>query len=82
LKFQKTQSLNEWVQMLDAIYGGAQNYAKTPYEIHVHLSEVCGIFAKHSFKKKDIVEAKKFLPKIFSWAVALLRKVSSNTWLF
>jgi diguanylate cyclase (GGDEF)-like protein len=62
--------------MLDAMYGGAQNYAKTPFEIHVHLSEVCGIFAKHSFKRKDLVEAEKFLPKIFSWAVALFRKVN------
>jgi diguanylate cyclase (GGDEF)-like protein len=58
------------------MYGGAQNYAKTPFEIHVHLSEVCGIFAKHSFKRKDLVEAEKFLPKIFSWAVALFRKVN------
>jgi diguanylate cyclase (GGDEF)-like protein len=79
VKFHKTQSLNEWVLMLDAMYGGSQNYAKTPYEIHVHLSEVCGIFAKHTFKKKDILEAKKFLPKIFSWAVALLRKVTAST---
>lgn len=78
MAFHKTQSLNDWVVMLDAMYGGAQNYAKTPYEIHVHLSEVCGVFAKHSFKKRDIVEAKKFLPKIFSWAVALFRKVNSN----
>lgn len=79
LAFHKEQSLNEWVLMLDAMYGGAQNYAKTPYEIHVHLSEVCGIFAKHSFKKRDIVEAKKFLPKIFSWAVALHRKVNPSS---
>jgi diguanylate cyclase (GGDEF)-like protein len=79
LAFQKTQSLNQWVDMLDAMYGGAQNYAKTPFEIHVHLSEVCGIFAKHSFKRKDLVEAEKFLPKIFSWAVALFRKVSPRT---
>lgn len=61
--------------MLDAIYSGSQNYAKTPYEIHAHLTEVCGIFAKQLFKKKDSSEAAKFLPKIFAWSVALLKKV-------
>lgn len=61
--------------MLDAIYSGSQNYAKTPYEIHAHLTEVCGIYAKHLFKRKDAAEAAKFLPKIFAWTVALLKKV-------
>lgn len=75
MPFQKTQTLNEWVVMLDAIYSGSQNYAKSPYEIHAHLTEVCGIFAKHLFKRKDIAEAAKFLPKIFAWTVALLKKV-------
>ena len=78
MPFRKNQSLNEWVVMLDAIYGGSQNYSKTPYEIHSHLTEVCGIFAKHLFKRKDITEARKFLPKIFAWTVALLRKVRSE----
>jgi len=64
--------------MLDAIYGGSQNYSKTPYEIHSHLTEVCGIFAEHLFKRKDIAEAQKFLPKIFAWTVALLIKVRSE----
>lgn len=78
MPFQKTQTLNEWVVMLDAIYTGSQNYAKTPYEIHAHLTEVCGVFAKQLFKRKDSVEAAKFVPKIFAWAVALLRKVRSD----
>jgi len=61
--------------MLDAIYGGSQNYAKGPYEIHAHLTEVCGVFAKQLFKRKDAAEAAKFVPKIFAWSVALLKKV-------
>lgn len=75
MPFHKNQTLNEWVVMLDAIYGGSQNYAKTPFEIHSHLTEVCGIFAKHLLKRRDMGEAEKFLPKIFAWTVALLRKV-------
>ena len=75
MPFQKTQTLNEWVVMLDAIYTGSQNYAKTPYEIHAHLTEVCGVFAKQLFKRKDSIEAAKFVPKIFAWSVALLKKV-------
>lgn len=73
--FKKEQSLNDWAMMLDAIYGGSQNYAKSPYEIHSHLTEVCGVFAKHLFKKNDAHEAVKFLPKIFAWSVALLKKL-------
>jgi hypothetical protein len=75
MPFHKSQTLNEWVVMLDAIYSGSQNYAKSPYEIHAHLTEVCGIFAKHLFKRNDVAEAAKFLPKIFAWTVALLKKV-------
>ena len=75
MPFQKNQTLNEWVVMLEAIYGGSQNYSKTPYEIRSHLTEVCGIFAKHLLKRRDIGEAAKFLPKIFAWTVALHRKV-------
>lgn len=75
MPFQKSQTLNEWVVMLDAIYTGSQNYAKTPYEIHAHLTEVCGVFAKQIFKRRDSIEAAKFVPKIFAWSVALLKKV-------
>lgn len=75
MQFQKTQSLNVWVEMLDAIYTGSQNYSKTPFEIHAHLTEVCGVFARHYFKRSDSAEAAKFLPKIFAWTVALLKKV-------
>jgi diguanylate cyclase (GGDEF)-like protein len=75
MPFQKTQALNEWVVMLDAIYSGSQNYAKTPYEIHAHLTEVCGVFAKQLFKRRDPLEAAKFVPKIFAWFVALLKKI-------
>lgn len=75
MPFEKSQSLDSWVVMLDAIYGGSQNYAKTPYEIHSHLTEVCGVFAKHLFKRRDLEQAATFLPKIFAWMTALLRKV-------
>ena len=78
MPFHKKQTLNEWVVMLDAIYTGSQNYAKTPFEIHAHLAEVCGVFAKQFFKRKDPVEAAKFVPKIFAWSVALLIKVRPN----
>lgn len=72
-KFSPDQRLNNWAAMLHQLYGPTQNYAKTPYEVHSHLTEVCGIFAKHLFKKKDIDTARQFLPKIFAWAVALLK---------
>jgi diguanylate cyclase (GGDEF)-like protein len=75
MSFRAEQSLNEWVVMLDALYAGSQNYAKTPYEIHAHLTEVCGVFAKHMFKRNDQQKAQEFLPKIFAWSVALLRKM-------
>ena len=73
--FHSTQPLNEWVKMLHAIYGGSQNYAKTPYELHAHLTEVCGIFGKNLFKRKDVKGAQEFLPKMFAWAVAILTKM-------
>ncbi|MFA1634729.1 diguanylate cyclase [Achromobacter ruhlandii] len=79
MAFKKNQTLNEWAVMLDAIYGGSQNYAKTPYEIHAHLTEVCGVFAKHFFKRHDLPEARAFLPKIFSWTLALVRKVDPTS---
>lgn len=74
MAFQKQQNLNQWVEMLDQIYGGTQNYSKSVYEIHAHLTEVCGIYANHLFKRKDPDQADRFLPRIFAWAVALLKK--------
>ncbi|CAN7353840.1 diguanylate cyclase [Polaromonas sp. LjRoot131] len=76
MAFNKEQSLNEWVAMLDGLYGSSQNYAKTHYEIHSHLTEVCGIFAKHQFKRHDTQQAIDFLPKMFAWAVGLLKKIN------
>lgn len=75
MKFSSSQGLDEWVTMLHALYGGSQNYAKTPYEIHAHLTEVCGVFGKHAFKRRDFQKAQEFLPRIFAWAVALLKKM-------
>jgi diguanylate cyclase (GGDEF)-like protein len=78
MSFYPAQTLNQWVLMLDALYGGSQNYAKTPYEIHAHLTEVTGVFAKNLFKRRDIRKAEQFLPKIFAWSVALFRKMHSE----
>lgn len=61
--------------MLNNIYGPTQNYSKSKFEILAHLSEVCGVAGKYLFKKDDLVSTKRFLPKIFGWACALLRSV-------
>jgi diguanylate cyclase (GGDEF)-like protein len=78
MKFDSKQGLNQWVVMLHDIYGRSQNYAKTPYEIHAHLTEVCGVFAKHLFKRKDVQRAQEFLPKMFAWATALLKTINRD----
>jgi diguanylate cyclase (GGDEF)-like protein len=74
-QFSKTQSLNEWSEMIGRIYDGTQNYSKSRYEIHCHLTEVSGAFGKMLFKKNDYEAALQFLPKMFVWAIALFRKV-------
>jgi diguanylate cyclase (GGDEF)-like protein len=74
-RFAPSQELNRWVEMLDTIYGPTQNYPKTAYEVLSHLTEVCGIFGKHLFKRGDFISAMKFLPKVFAWSIALLKKV-------
>jgi diguanylate cyclase (GGDEF)-like protein len=65
--------------MVHAIYGLSQNYAKSPYEIHTHLTEVTGAFAKYAFKRQDPQKAAQFIPKMFAWALALLKKVNGDT---
>lgn len=65
--------------MLHEIYGQTQNYAKTEFEIYTHLTEVCGAYGKYLFKRKQPDRALDFLPKMFSWAVALLKKVKGST---
>jgi len=77
--YNSEQTLNEWIVMLETMYGGSQNYAKTPYELHAHLTEVCGIFAKQLFKKRDTQTAIEFLPKIFAWSAALFEKLSRKS---
>jgi diguanylate cyclase (GGDEF)-like protein len=64
--------------MIHAIYGFSQNYAKSAYEIHAHLTEVTGAFAKYAFKRKDPTKAVQFLPKMFAWSLALLKKVNGD----
>jgi hypothetical protein len=78
MSFSSSQSLNQWVVMLDALYGGSQNYAKTPYESHAHLTEVTGVFAKHNFMQRDVSRAEQFLPKILAWSKALFRKMHAG----
>lgn len=75
LKFTQGQDLNEWVALLHGLYGPTQNYSKSKYEIHTHLTEVCGVFGKHLFKKNDVEAAVDFLPKMFAWGIALLKAV-------
>ncbi|MGC2695224.1 MAG: GGDEF domain-containing protein, partial [Candidatus Angelobacter sp.] len=78
MAYHKTQNLNEWVDMLHSIYGLSQNYARTEYEILAHLSEVTGAFSKYLFKLKQPDKAITFLPKMFGWAAALLKKVKGQ----
>ena len=78
MDWRKRQPLNEWLSMLHSIYGDSQNYSRTQYEILAHLSEVTGAFGKFMFKLKQPERAKEFLPKMFSWAVALSKKVRGN----
>jgi hypothetical protein len=79
MAYRKQQRLNEWVDMLHSIYGLSQNYARTQYEILAHLSEVTGNFGKYLFKLQQPEKAMEFLPKMFGWAVALLKKVRGDT---
>lgn len=78
MEYKKSQTLNEWSDMIGEIYDGTQNYSKSRYEIHCHLTEVTGAFGKMLFKKKDIQGALLFLPKMFVWAVSLFRKVKGG----
>jgi diguanylate cyclase (GGDEF)-like protein len=73
--YHREQSLNQYAEMLNNIYGPSQNYAKSKFEVLSHLSEVSGLAGKHIFKKKDLAAALRFAPKIFSWACALLQSV-------
>jgi diguanylate cyclase (GGDEF)-like protein len=78
VSYAKTQKLNEWVGMLHQVFGYTQNYAKTPYEVFTHLTEVCGAFGKYMFKRCQPTEAADFLPKLFAWGVALLKRVKGD----
>jgi GGDEF domain-containing protein len=75
-RYDKFQSLNDWNRMLADVYDKSQNYSKNVYEVYSHLSEVTGGFGKYFVKKLEYDEAKKFIPKIFSWGLALIRKVN------
>ena len=77
-KFNKSQELNKWREMIGNIYDGTQNYSKSSFEIHSHLTEVTGAFGKMLFKKEDYELAIQFLPKMFVWAVTLFRKVKGQ----
>ena len=78
MSYHKDQKLNDWVDMLHSIYGLSQNYARSEYEMLAHLSEVTGAFSKYLFKLKQPEKAQEFLPKMFGWAVALLKKVKTD----
>lgn len=76
--YDKSQSFNDWNKMLSEIYDKTQNYSKSAYEIHCHLTEVAGGFGKYFIKKRKYEEAENFLTSIFAWALALIRKVTDN----
>jgi diguanylate cyclase (GGDEF)-like protein len=76
VRYTKSQNVNAYVEMLNAIYGPTQNYIKSRSEIFQHLTEVCGISGKHLFKKNDLRAATRFIPKIFGWACALVSSVA------
>lgn len=78
MEYSKVQSLNKWSEMIGRIYDGTQNYSKSSYEIHCHLTEVTGAFGKMLFKKNDYEAALQFLPKMFVWAITLFRKVKGE----
>src|SRR5258708_23925539 len=79
MPFSSEQSLNEWMNMLHQIYGLTQNYSKDEYEILSHLAEVSGAFGKYLFKSNNVEKARQFLPKMFGWAVALLKEMKSDS---
>ncbi|WP_082470925.1 diguanylate cyclase [Sphingomonas sp. Leaf198] len=75
IKYDRAQGINDYVDMLSAIYGPTQNYNKSTADIFQHMSEVCGVAGKHLFKKRDMEAASRFVPKIFGWACALISSV-------
>lgn len=75
MKYDKSQNLDTWTEMFSSIYESTANESKSRYEILTHLSEVTLAFGKLFFKKRDLIESKKFLTKIFSWTIALIVKV-------
>jgi hypothetical protein len=77
-RYQQSQSLNAWVLMLQEIYGHSQNYSKTPFEVHAHLTEVSGAMGRLILRKRDLPAARTFAAKSFAWAVALLTRVRPN----
>ena len=70
MSYESNQSFNKWNIMMSEIYDKTQNYSKSTYEIHCHLTEVTGGFGKYFIKKRDYEEAKSFLTSIFSWGLA------------
>ena len=78
MDFSRAQDLNTWFRMLHDIYGQTQNYGKTEYEIYTHLAEVSGAFGKYLLKRKQFRKAQEFLPKMFAWTMALIKRVKGR----
>ena len=78
MKYHKEQNLNDWVGMFSSVYGLTTNQTKSRYEIFTHLTEVTLAFGKMFFKRRDLNQSKKFLPKIFAWSLALIEKVKGE----
>ena len=76
--YKQSQSLDDWAKMFYDVYGLSQNYSKTPFEIHVHLTEVAGGLGRLLLRKRDQKGGKEFAAKTFAWAMALTARVKPN----
>lgn len=77
--YNKLQALNDWAKMLNELYGSTQNYSRSTYELHTHLTEVTGVVGKYLLKRKSPDAALEFLPKVFAWTLALVSKMEPHT---
>ena len=77
--YSKSQTANQYAEMLSSIYGSTQNYNKSNYEILSHLSEIAGVTGKFILKRSDLESADRFVPKIFGWTCALTKSVEKST---
>lgn len=76
--FDRKQPLNDWSAMLHEVFWRSQNYSRSSYEIHSHLSEICGLIGRSLLRRKDATATLDFLAKAFGWAIALVHRVEGE----